>query len=71
MWCSQPPQIRHHQDRDVAVAPCLLVQFALAEYIAFYTVITIYNGSLAADITRIDVPTHERERNTELALRSF
>ena len=45
-------------------------EFALAEYIFFYTIVTSYNGSLAADIAHIDVATHMEVTKFGATLRS-
>ena len=42
------------------ISSCLLLQNATNEYIYFYTIVTNYNGPLAADITCIDAATHTK-----------
>ena len=47
-----------HQVPYKAVASRLQVKLAWAEYISFYTIVSNYDGPLAADIARIDDATH-------------
>ena len=61
MWCWRSPQVRSHQGRDEAVASQLKAKIERADYISFLTIVTNYNGPLAADIARIDVATHVKE----------
>ena len=47
-----------HHDRDEAVAALFGEGEQCNEDIPFYTIVTNYNGPLAADTARIDVATH-------------
>ena len=56
MWCWRPPQIRHHQGRDVVVASPTRVR-SHVPFVSTYTIVTNYNGPLAAVIARIEDAT--------------
>ena len=57
-----------HQDIYEAAASQLRVKFAWVEYISFYTIVANYNGTLAADVARIDDATHIKAVKYEATL---